>query len=133
MPRSPKRFDVAPGRGSVWRPRTKSDQLPDLERSSVAELVTAMAELGTVLGGGGVPGSWRCNAIGLPKGDCTQYHLADSRYCYYHQKVQDQTIQDFYATNSSGAPVEVSPRQSYPVYPLPKSGYILLEREMRGE
>ena len=123
----------APGRGTTWRPLGKKEVLPDCEQSSPDGLVLPGLDFGQVLGGGGVPGERRCSAIGLQLGDCTQQHIEGSRYCYYHDKVQKGVIDSFMSTNSSGGWYEESPRNIYPVWPLPVEGYWLLDRAMPAE
>lgn len=54
---------VAPGRGSLWRPRTKSESDP-----------------------------LRCATLGLPWGDCSQHPVEGSVYCYYHDKVLREVL-----------------------------------------
>jgi hypothetical protein len=52
-----------------------------------------------------VPGSQRCNALGLQLADCQEVRTTDSIYCYYHEKVRSGLLEPT-------APV-------YPVWPLP--------------
>lgn len=52
------------------------------------------------------PGSQRCNALGLQRGDCQQPRLIESIYCYYHDKLASGVMEPT-------APV-------YPVWPLPQ-------------
>lgn len=56
-------------------------------------------------------------------------HASDSRYCYYHDKVQKGDIDSFLGLNSAGSWDEVSPSTFYPVWPLPEHGYVWLAEE----
>lgn len=111
---------IAPGRGTAWRPLTRAEVLDDLTRgtfpSGLAKFVGADREL-IVLGGGPVPGVLRCAAVGLERGDCRMHHIAGSRYCYYHSKLMVGLCEP--DAHSS----------VYPVWPLPASGYALLTAE----
>lgn len=71
----------------------------------------------------------RCAARGLILGDCCERQSQDSVYCYYHSKVQRGVISTHLAKNSNGAWVEAAPSNVYPVWPLPATGYVLLEDE----
>lgn len=66
----------------------RGEGLPDLERSS-----------------GPLRGHRRCAAVGLTRGDCQQPHVADSIYCYYHDKLHRGM------TEPTG--------KLYPAWPLP--------------
>lgn len=121
--------EVAPGRGTTWRPLGRNEELPFLGDIMPGPLTVPAAEFGQVLGGSGIPGDWRCRAVGLTYGDCHQQRKTGSAYCYYHDKVQRGAITE-HADYPEGRPV--SPRTLYPVYPLPRDGYILLEREDRS-
>lgn len=65
--------------------------------------------------GSTIPGPNRCHAINLPRGDCEQQREPNSAYCFYHDKLQRDLTEPTAMT--------------YPVWPLPKSGYILLEEQ----
>lgn len=107
--------EVAPGRGSVWRPMTEHER----------------KELGP-----------RCSVTGLMRGDCDQQRFGTSPYCYYHTKVSTGLITTCHDRRLSEIPyvdddgvlrsqvivhwVEIPWRERYPVYPLPASGYVLL-------
>lgn len=65
--------------------------------------------------GGKVKGEMRCSALGLPRGDCEQERLPHSAYCFYHDKLQQELTEPTAMT--------------YPVWPLPKAGYILLDEQ----
>lgn len=65
--------------------------------------------------------------------------VLDSRYCFYHSKQQHgdidfcQEARTLVVHSDAGKEertvwAEVSPPALYPVYPLPASGYALLER-----
>jgi hypothetical protein len=74
-----------------------------------------------------VPSERRCHAIGLEKGDCRQERLPDSRYCYYHDKLQR-------GVTHPSVPTPEDPRDGmalYPVWPLPEDGYFLLTESPR--
>lgn len=70
-------------------------------------------------------GSQRCHAVGLERGDCRQRRQPDSRYCYYHDKLQKGLT-----SPSVPLPEESDQRDGmalYPVWPLPEGGYVLLD------
>lgn len=83
-----------------WRPRNGAEVLPALDSPY----------------GGSVPGHRRCLAIGLgltEKSDCCQERWDGSVYCYYHTKVRTGLLE--------------AESHLYPVWPLPRTGYVLLE------
>lgn len=85
----------------IYRLRTHMDEMEDIDRES-----------------GRLPGTQRCAAIGLERGDCKMHrHLRPggevSAYCYYHDKLALGLIEP-------SAPV-------YPVFPLPAPGYVFVE------
>lgn len=90
----------ASGRGTLWRPLGTHEVLGDTD-------VT--------------PGALRCSVH-----YCSMQHSDDSVYCYYHNKVQTGAIDSFLTLNSAGSWEEVSPLHVFPVWPLPKSGYVWL-------
>lgn len=67
--------------------------------------------------GGHIKGKDRCHVIGLPSGPCRQYRWRDSVYCMYHEKLR--------------AGLTTPTADTYPVWPLPDSGYVLLEESGR--
>lgn len=69
-----------------------------------------------------------CSAAGLLVGDCTEHCIEEAAYCYYHDKVERGLVTYFEANMSRGL-TEVPPTHFYPVWPLPKSGYVLLYSE----
>lgn len=128
-----------PGKGSVWRPLSQRESLPDLH-SGPGPLTTDDAEYGIVMGGGKVHGANRCSAIGLRAGDCTMQRVLDSRYCYYHEKqangdigfcmeARALVVHSDAGTEQRTTWQEVSPKALYPVWTLPSSGYAFLDRE----
>lgn len=58
-------------------------------------------------------GEDRCGVIGLPAGPCRGAHVPGSAYCFYHDKLQKGLTEPT--------------AQTYPVWPLPLNGYVLLE------
>lgn len=109
---------TAPGRGIVWRPRTKDEHLVPCGGTTKRTQVDPV-----------------CSAVGLTREfrqmpvDCSQPRAVGSAYCYYHDKVQRGLIDSFRSTNSAGEWSAVPPHLLYPVYPLPLSGYVLLEEQ----
>ena len=101
----------SPGKGRTWRPLGRNEVLEDLERD---------------LGQAKVPGHRRCSVQGLLLGDCEMEKVDGSAYCYYHDKVQRDLITEFREKNSGLGWVDVNPRAWYPVWPLPREGYVLL-------
>lgn len=86
----------------AFRERRPSDApLPDME----------------LWGGRVLPGDKRCAVLGLPRGDCAQEREPDSAYCFYHHKLQ------------AGLTGPVT--RSYPVWPLPLSGYVFTDEPMQ--
>lgn len=83
-----------------WRKPRKGEALPDILRAQ-----------------GRLPGSQRCSAIGLghTRSACPHARWHDSAYCYYHKKLQSGLTEP-----------DV---ESYPVWPLPTTGYRLLHEE----
>lgn len=87
-----------------------------------------------------VPSSRRCAATNLPKGDCQMQKLNDSAYCFYHDKlqrgvaephvdsvrVQVETFDDHGKRRVRTETQSVVRTDCYPVWPLPKAGYVLL-------
>lgn len=63
--------------------------------------------------GGVLKGKDRCRGVKLERGDCPFARWPGSAYCYYHDKL-------FTGLTEPSAPV-------YPVWPLPKNGYVILE------
>lgn len=65
--------------------------------------------------GGFIFGEDRCRAIGLAAAtsDCRMMRELDSAYCYYHSKLARGLMEP-------DAPL-------YPVWPLPRHGYVLEE------
>lgn len=80
----------------LWRPRRASDVLPAIS--------TALGQR---------PGSQRCWALGLLRGDCPQPNIRGEAYCFYHMKLYRGQMEP------SG--------ELYPVWPLPQGGYVLVE------
>jgi len=72
--------------GWHWRPRRPGDELEDTRTSS-----------------GRRPGSQRCWAIGLSRGDCQQPNIPGEPYCYYHLKLS-QTFVAFAEARFSPGP-----------------------------
>lgn len=87
-----------------WRPRYASEALPPVPS----------------VYGGFIPSYLRCHALGLglgsKKGDCVQFRVDGSYYCYYHDKVQRGVLEPEH--------------HLYPVWPLPSKGYVLMEEEV---
>lgn len=69
-----------------------------------------------------------CAAVGLLLGDCSGSSIEDSAYCFYHTKVEQELITYFEANTEHGL-AQVAPQHYYPVFPLPKAGYVLLYEE----
>lgn len=63
-------------------------------------------------------GERRCNVLGLPRGDCEQERLDHSAYCFYHDKLQRGLAEPT--------------AQTYPVWPLPLSGYVFTDEAQRA-
>ena len=84
-----------------WRRRTRGDeQLPKLEGNYY----------------GPVTSGQRCHATDLLLGDCKQHAPRGSDYCYYHEKLRVNLLEPSAAL--------------YPVWPLPKGGYVLTDRAL---
>ena len=58
-------------------------------------------------------GKDRCGVVGLMRGDCPQPRWKKNPLCYYHMKLA-RSLMDPSA-------------ELYPVWPIPKTGYVLLE------
>ncbi len=110
------------GRGTTWRPLGRREVLPALASTHFPSGLRLFGFGDTtndgvaVLGGGPVPGAQRCAVSGLLRGPCRMKHIEGSAYCYYHDKL------------AKGLTEPEEP-QSYPVWPLPKSGYVLITEE----
>lgn len=57
------------------------------------------------------PGPERCGAVYLPLGDCREPVANDSSFCYYHDKLQRELTEPTADT--------------YPVWPMPRHGYVV--------